>query len=109
MGARSKQTYHVGAFAALTGVTVRALQVYDRLGLLTPRRSPSGYRIYTLDDVATLEQIIALKFIGVPLREIKRLLRTDRRDLPACSKHSSSSSKRSGGGWTGPLRRSANH
>jgi MerR family regulatory protein/Acetyltransferase (GNAT) domain len=37
---------HVQEFAALTGVTVRALHHYDRLGLLQPRRTSSGYRLY---------------------------------------------------------------
>ena len=60
----------------MTGVSVRTLHHYDRLGLLRPRRAASGYRIYVDADVAVLEQIVALKFIGVPLRDIKRLLRT---------------------------------
>lgn len=75
-----KRTYRIKEFAALTGVSARALHHYDRLGLLKARRMPSGYRIYGPDDVAILEQIVALKFIGVSLRDIKRLLRTERRD-----------------------------
>src|SRR5919201_4509011 len=76
----TEQSYRIKEFAALTGVTVRALHHYDRLGLLKPTRATSGYRIYGPDDVAVLEQIVALKFIGVPLRDIKRLLRTERRE-----------------------------
>ena len=77
----SKQTYRIKEFAALTGVSVRALHHYDRLGLLKARRAPSGYRIYGAENVAVLEQIVALKFIGISLRDIKRLLRTERREL----------------------------
>jgi DNA-binding transcriptional MerR regulator len=77
----SKQTYRIKEFAALTGVSVRALHHYDRLGLLRARRGTSGYRIYGVADVTVLEQIVALKFIGVSLRDIKRLLRTERREL----------------------------
>jgi hypothetical protein len=40
-------TYKTQQFASLTGVSVRALHHYDRLGLLKPRRSSAGYRIYT--------------------------------------------------------------
>jgi MerR family transcriptional regulator, thiopeptide resistance regulator len=76
----SKQTYRIKEFAALTGVSVRALHHYDRLGLLKARRGMSGYRLYGAEDVAVLEQIIALKFIGISLRDIKRLLRTERRE-----------------------------
>jgi MerR family transcriptional regulator, thiopeptide resistance regulator len=73
---RDKPTYCIHEFAALTGVSVRALHHYDRLGLLKPRRAASQYRIYVSEDVAVLEQIVALKFIGISLRDIKRLLRT---------------------------------
>ena len=75
--ARDRLTYRIHEFAALTGVSVRALHHYDRLGLLKPRRAASQYRIYVAQDVAILEQIVALKFIGISLREIKRLLRTE--------------------------------
>lgn len=63
-------------FADRAGVTIRALRHYDRLGLLSPRRTGSGYRAYTDADLATLEQIVALKFIGIPLRKIPMLRRT---------------------------------
>jgi MerR-like DNA binding protein len=46
-------------FAALAGVTVRALHHYDRLGLLKPSgRSTSAYRLYRDCDLARLEQIV---------------------------------------------------
>jgi DNA-binding transcriptional MerR regulator len=64
----------VHEFAALTGVTVRALHHYDRLGLLRPRRTGSGYRLYGRQELERLEQIVALKFIGIPLRQIKAIL-----------------------------------
>ncbi len=66
--------YKAREFAVLAGVTVRALHHYDRIGLLKPHRSSSGYRLYSLADLERLEQITALKFLGIPLREIKTLL-----------------------------------
>jgi DNA-binding transcriptional MerR regulator len=66
----AERTYRIAAFAALAGVTPRALRHYDRLGLLKPKRSDGGYRIYSERDLETLEEIVALKFIGVPLKEI---------------------------------------
>ncbi len=66
--------YQVQEFARLTGVTVKALHYYDRLGLLKPRRTHAGYRLYASSDQERLEQIMALKFIGLPLRQVKRLL-----------------------------------
>jgi MerR family transcriptional regulator, thiopeptide resistance regulator len=65
------RTYRTKEFAELAGVTVRALRYYDRLGLLKPKRSPAGYRTYSARDFERLEQIIALKFIGVPLKKIR--------------------------------------
>ena len=67
--------YRIREFAALAGVTVRALHHYDRLGLLKPGgRSASGYRLYRDSDLARLEQIVVLKFLGLPLQQIGRLL-----------------------------------
>ena len=64
------RTYRTREFAELAGVTVRALHHYDRLGLLKPRRTPAGYRAYAARDLEALEQIVALKFIGIPLKDI---------------------------------------
>ena len=74
-------SYRASKFAQLAGVTVRALHHYDRLGLLKPERTSSGYRVYRQADLGRLEQIIALKFIGVPLRHIKSLLKGDAIEL----------------------------
>jgi DNA-binding transcriptional MerR regulator len=67
--------YRIGEFAKLAGVTVRALHHYDRIGLLKPQRGSSGFRLYRLEDMERLEQIAALKFLGIPLQEIKLLLK----------------------------------
>jgi DNA-binding transcriptional MerR regulator len=76
----TKDLYQASEFAKLTGVTVRALHHYDRLGLLRPRqRSRAGYRLYTAKDFARLEQIVVLKFLGIPLKQIRRLLEPDAR------------------------------
>lgn len=68
-------------FAELAGVTVRALHHYDRLRLLRPRRTSAGYRLYVMRDLERLEQIVALKFLGIPLQRIGELLDQDHRGL----------------------------
>jgi DNA-binding transcriptional MerR regulator len=68
------QCYRIHEFAELAGVTVKALRHYDRLGLLRPTRTNGGYRMYTACDLERLEQIVALKFIGVPLKQIRIVL-----------------------------------
>src|SRR6478752_7825115 len=67
--------YRVSDFAGKAGVTVRTLHHYDRLGLLKPSgRTEAGYRLYGERDFARLQEIVTLKFIGLPLRQIKDLL-----------------------------------
>jgi DNA-binding transcriptional MerR regulator len=79
---RSNPVYRVSEFAEKAGVTVRALHHYDRLGLLKPSgRTIAGYRLYGDRDFARLQQIVTLKFIGLPLRQIKDLLDRGRLDL----------------------------
>ena len=75
-GDRMNRLYRAHEFATLAGVTVRALHHYDRIGLLKAQRSSSGHRLYTAGDLERLEQIAALKFLGIPLKEIKTLLQS---------------------------------
>lgn len=75
VAARPGQTRKVGALAQATGLTVRALHHYDRIGLLTPsRRSAAGHRLYTADNVARLYRINVLRRLGFPLDQIARVL-----------------------------------
>ena len=75
MKATDQKRYQAHEFAQVAGVTVRALHHYDRLGLLKPAgRSGAGYRLYSAEDFARLQQIVTLKFIGFKLREIKKLV-----------------------------------
>ena len=74
--------YKASEFARLAGVTVRALHHYDRVGLLKPSgRSAAGYRLYGEREFARLQQVLTLKFIGLPLKEIRELLGRGELDL----------------------------
>lgn len=65
----------VREFARLTGVTVRTLHHYDRIGLLKPKgRTAAGYRLYEATDIERLEQVCALKYLGLSLVQIRTLL-----------------------------------
>src|ERR1700684_1189718 len=78
------RTYLPHEFAKRAGVTIRALHHYDRLGLLKPSgRTAAGYRVYSDRDFARLEQIVALKFIGFPLSQIRDILCRKDTDLSA--------------------------
>jgi len=74
--------YRVAEFAQLAGVTVRALQYYDRIGLLRPAQtSEGGHRLYARRDLLRLQQILTLKWMGFKLDEIKGLLERPEYDL----------------------------
>src|ERR1700733_14964925 len=78
------RTYLADEFAKSAGGTIRALHHYDRLGLLKPSsRTAAGYRVYSEGDLARLEQIVALKFIGFPLSQIPELVHRNDTDLCA--------------------------
>ena len=65
----------VGELARQVGTTVRALQHYDRIGLLIPAgESAGGRRLYDSTDTVRLHQILALKQLGFSLNEIKSQL-----------------------------------
>lgn len=65
----------VGEVSELAGVTVRTLHHYDEVGLLSPsERSEVGYRMYSYDDLARLQEILIWRQLGFPLAEIASLL-----------------------------------
>ena len=66
--------YTPGQVAKMSGVSVRALHHYDRIGLLVPRRRANGYRCYSSTDVARLQQILLFRACGLELVDIGALL-----------------------------------
>jgi len=67
--------WYVKDLSKLTGVSVQTLHHYDRIELLKPSvRLSNGYRVYSEKDLLKLQQIIALKFFGFELLQIKALL-----------------------------------
>lgn len=66
----------IGELAWLSQVTIETLRHYDRIGLLKPVHLDrfTGYRYYQLDQLPRLNRILALKDLGLPLKEIARML-----------------------------------
>lgn len=61
--------------ANLVGVSVRTLHHYDEIGLLVPEKTTeSGYRIYSDEDLETLQQILFFKELGFPLKKIHEII-----------------------------------
>lgn len=56
------------------GVSVKALRVYERLGLIKPRRTKQDWRVYTPQDIDRLARALAFKAMGFGLSQIAALL-----------------------------------
>ncbi len=65
----------VGDVARLSGVTVRTLHHYDRIGLVTPSgRTAAGYRLYGEGDLDRLHAVLGYRELGFALEQITDLL-----------------------------------
>ena len=66
----------IGEFAAFSDVSIRALRLYDRMGLLRPSQvdTESSYRYYLPDQLQTLNTILSFKKVGFSLKEIKDMI-----------------------------------
>lgn len=68
-------TIGVKELTRLSGVSIRTLHYYDKIGLLKPgRRSETGYRYYGEKELYRLQQILLYKELDVPLKTISGLL-----------------------------------
>lgn len=63
------------------GISIRALRHYEQHGLISPRRTFKQWRLYGGNEVARLSEIMALKSLGLSLRDIAKLLRGHHADL----------------------------
>ncbi|MCX8074797.1 MAG: MerR family transcriptional regulator [Clostridia bacterium] len=67
--------YIINKVSKISGVTIRTLQYYDKIGLLNPsEKTDSGYRIYNENDIEKLVQILFFKELGFRLHEIIKIV-----------------------------------
>ncbi|MCL2825001.1 MAG: MerR family transcriptional regulator, partial [Polyangiaceae bacterium] len=65
----------IGDLASETGKTVRAIHLYEELGLLRPRsRSSGGYRLFGHDAVVRVRWISKLQELGMSLGDIREII-----------------------------------
>ena len=65
----------VGEVSAVTGVSIRALRHYDRIGLLPPAAvSEAGYRLYDESSLERLSAILIFRELQFPLKDIRAIL-----------------------------------
>jgi serine/threonine protein phosphatase PrpC len=76
MGTMTTELWTIGDFARESGLTPKALRLYDDLGLLRPVEvdAGSGYRRYAPEQLAQARLVATLRLVGMPLARIEEVL-----------------------------------
>jgi DNA-binding transcriptional MerR regulator len=71
-----KDLLSIGTFANMTRLSIKALRLYDELGILQPRHvdRQSGYRYYGVDQIQSARMIRNMRDMDMPLASIRRVL-----------------------------------
>lgn len=76
--------YRIHVVAEMVGISEALLRAWERrYQLLTPRRSPSGYRAYTAADVELLRRVTRLTREGMSIGDVVNLLPDLKREVKA--------------------------
>lgn len=78
-GPTTERVFMIGIAAELAGMHPQTLRVYERRGLITPRRTPRNTRVYSEADVRLLRRIQELSDEGLNLRGVERVLELEQR------------------------------
>jgi len=81
--------FSIKEIADLAGITTRTLRYYDKLGILVPTEiADNGYRLYDRKNLLQLQQVMFLRELDVPLKDIQHMLsRPDYLPVAALEKH----------------------
>lgn len=72
-----EKLFKVGELAKVAGKTVRAMHLYEEMGLLRPvSRSAGGYRLYTVEAASRVRWISRMQDLGFSLPEVQAFLRS---------------------------------
>lgn len=70
-----KKMMIVNEVSRLTGVSIRTLQYYDKIGLLPPADyTEVGYRLYDDETLQKLQIILLFRELEFPLKDIRRII-----------------------------------
>ena len=71
-----KDLFSIGAFADMTRLSIKALRLYDQLGLLQPLQvdPQTGYRYYGVDQLSSARMIRNMREMDMPLATIRQVL-----------------------------------
>jgi DNA-binding transcriptional MerR regulator len=83
-GAPDNRRLTIGAYAAATQLTAKALRLYDEQGLLRPNATDptTGYRYYRVEQVATGRLIRALREMSLSLAQVAQVLEAPSGERP---------------------------
>ena len=90
MGRDEERWLGPGEAAAKLGVTVKALRVYEREGLVKPARTAGGWRAYGPAQIARIHMIIVMRELGLSLKTIGAWLDGRRPARPAAHRSAGS-------------------
>lgn len=70
-----KSVYYVGELAEYFGVSKDTLRLYDKMGILSPKKDEkNGYRAYSRIDLICLDYVMRLRELGMPLEDIRMMV-----------------------------------
>lgn len=69
----------IGVFSQVSGVSIKALRLWDELGLLKPVivDSESGYRYYRASQLHNVDRLLMVKSLGIPMTRLKAWAQED--------------------------------
>lgn len=64
----------IGQVAKKTGLSVRAIRLYEEKGLISPPKRRGCYRVYSEEDIDLLNLIVEAKKMGVTLKRLEGVI-----------------------------------
>lgn len=80
---------NIGDAASESGLPVKTIRYYEDIGLITPQRTPNGYRSFEVDDLHRLTFLARARSLGFSIDQCRELL-----DLYSDKERSSADVKR---------------
>lgn len=70
--------FRIGVVKELTNLSERQIRYYELFGLISPKRTEGGTRMYSENDIATLKRIGEMMQWGFRVKDVKEKLEEER-------------------------------
>lgn len=77
----SQEVINASEAARRVGITIKALRLYERHGLIRPIRTAAGWRTYGAAEMTRAAEIVALRALGLSLAQVGRVMKGSSEDL----------------------------